>query len=326
MINTTMTSDLTPTKIVFLDRKALPCALPEFNFPHELVTYDFSEDHQLISRIKDANIVITNKCRLTREVLKNAPQLKLITLTATGYNNVDLIAATAHGIKVSNVTGYSSAGVAQHALTLILNLLRKTIEYQQAAREGIWQDSPVFCVLGAPLHELNGLTLGIIGNGEIARTLVQYAKIFDIKVILLDRKGATTIRKDYVAFEAGLQQADIISIHCPLTPETTNLIGLNEFKQMKQSSIIINTARGGIINETDLYTALKAGIIAGAGLDVLTEEPPKNGNILLDPSLTNLIITPHIAWMGQSSLKTLAQETVHNIHAFQHAAPRNLVN
>jgi len=286
--------------------------------------YDFTRESEVPNRIRDADIIVTNKVKINKEHLDQVNSLKLICIAATGTNNVDLQAAAAKGIAVVNVTNYATPSVVQHVFCLILSLMTNLPRYQQAVQQNKWQASPFFCLLDYPVAELSGKTLGIIGYGVLGKAVMELGKAFGMNVLVAAHKHAQPA-EGRVAFNQLLEQSDVISIHCPLTEETRNLISSEELALMKQSAIIINTARGGIINEEALADALERGRIGGAGIDVLTEEPPVYGNVLLDLKLPNLIITPHIAWASVESRQRVVNEIALNIAAFFKGENRNRV-
>jgi Lactate dehydrogenase and related dehydrogenases len=259
---------------------------------------------------------------LNRETISQLKNLKLICVSATGTNNVDLEAAKDHGIAVTNVAGYSTPSVVQHTFSLITNLLGNTHRYQADCQQGAWQKSEMFCRLDYSFNDLQGKTLTIIGGGTLGQAVANVAEAFGANVVMSERKGAPC-RDGRTPFDEAIKTADIISVHCPLTEETRNLITLNEFKVMKPSCIIINTARGGIINEADLTSALEQNIIAGAGVDVLTKEPAELSNPLANYKGSNLLLTPHIAWASTESIVRLVKEVSLNIKAFKQGEPRS---
>ena len=253
------------------------------------------------------------------------PHLKLILISATGSNNVDLQAAKQQGIVVCNCQGYGTAAVAQHSLMLMLNLATSFVRYQQAIQEGKWQQSSQFCLLDYPIVELSGKTLGIVGYGELGQAVAHLARAFGMKV-LVAQLPQRPIQEGRIAFSDVLSQVDFLSLHCPLTEETRHLIDESAFKQMKKTAFLINCARGGIVNEQALLNALQNGEIAGAATDVLSVEPPKAGNILLDAHLPNLLITPHSAWGSVDARQRIVQQMVENTQAFLQGQPIRQVN
>jgi glycerate dehydrogenase len=301
-----------------LDLTALKASLPAWRF------YEKTQADQVAERIQAAQIVVSNKVHLTKQTLDQTPQLALICVAATGTNTVDLVAAHGRGIVVSNVRDYATGSVVQHVFTLILNLSTQFLPYHNAVLEGQWQKSEQFCLLDFPIQELAGKTLGIVGYGVLGHAVAQVAEAFGMRILIAEHKGASP-RAGRSSFAEVLQQADIITLHCPLTEETRNLIGREELSVMKPKAFLINAARGGIVDEAALVKALNQGDIAGAGFDVLTEEPPVRGNVLLEARLPNLIVTPHVAWASRESRQRLIDEIVTNIEAFKQGRPRNIV-
>jgi glycerate dehydrogenase len=286
--------------------------------------YDNTYASDIKARIEEAEIVIVNKVNLQRQHIAQARKLKLICVAATGTNNVDLEAAKEASVTVANVTHYATPSVVQHVFCLVLALTRKLNQYQAAIRNGYWQKSEFFCLLDYPITELAGKTLGIIGYGELGKAVANVGNAFGMRVLVADRKGASP-RQGRVSFEQLMSESDVVSLHCPLTPETANLIDEKELALMKVNALLINTARGGIVNETALLNALTSGALGGAGIDVLTEEPPVRGNPLLDAELPNLIVTPHIAWASVEARQRLIDEVAENIAAFRKGESRNVV-
>jgi glycerate dehydrogenase len=299
-----------------LDLQLLASTLPEWSL--------LKNTSDVTREIRSADIVVTNKIRLDRDKLLAAEHLKLVCIAATGTNNIDLVAARESNITVCNVRAYATSSVVEHVFTLILNLARNLQNYRDAVNHGAWQNADGFCLLDYPVRELNGQTLGIIGYGELGKAVATTARAFGMHILVAQRPG-TPPDPDRVPLDRLLSESSIISVHCPLTDSTRNLIDHRELALMRKDAILINTARGGIVNEMALSEALRQGRIAGAGIDVLSEEPPRNGSPLLDPSLPNLIVTPHIAWAGINARQTLINEIAANIHAFLAGSPRNVV-
>ncbi len=300
---------------------------PLHNLPISWTIYPDCLDQQVAERIVDADIVLTNKAVISALAIAQAPRLKLIAVMATGTNQVDLEAATERGIVVSNAIGYGTGSVVQHCWSLILALTTKLESYHQAAVGGRWQQSRFFCSMDFPVRELCGKVLGIVGAGELGLGVAKIAEAFGMQVIYAGLPGrAHNPAIERVAFDAFLARADIISIHCPLTADTRDLIGEAQFALMQSSTLVINSARGGIVNEAALKQALCNGDIAGAATDVLTVEPPVDGNLLLDPSIPNLIVTPHSAWVAQEARQRLIVQLADNIGGYLDGKPRNQVN
>lgn len=310
--------------IVFLDRDTLPTRPLHWAFAHHYVEYGGTKPEEVLSRIRDADIVICNKVLINREIIESAPKLKMIALAATGYNNVDLLAAQQAGVLVCNVRAYGNESVAEHTFMLMLALMRNLPAYQRDVAAGVWQNAPFFCHFGAPVRNLHGKTLTIFGRGNIGKTVANYAQAFGMKVIWGEHKGAKVVREDYTDFETALRCADVVSLHCPLNAQTHHLIGETELKMMKPQAVLINVGRGGLADEQAVLAALKYGQLAGAGFDVLSEEPPKNGNPLLS-RLPNLIVTPHNAWASEESLNRMTEILEQNVVAFVAGKPQNVV-
>ena len=312
-------------KIVVLDADTLPGRVFHFDFPHELAVYGTTDASETAVRVCGAHIVITNKVVISADIIADNPQLELIAVSATGVNNVDIEAAKAAGIAVCNVRAYGNESVAEHAFMLMIALMRNLPAYQRDVAAGLWEKSPVFCHYGAPIRDLNGKTLAVFGRGNIGRTLARYAQAFGMRVVFAEHKHAPAVREGYVSFEDAVQAADVLSLHCPLNAQTENMIGENELQQMKPGAVLINCGRGGLVDENALVAALKYGQIGGAGVDVLTEEPPRGGNPLLKARLPNLIVTPHTAWASREALDRLFDILLANINAFVKGEAQNRV-
>ena len=316
---------MNPLHIVVLDRDTLVNRPFDFDFPHTLSSYGTTEAHETLERIRGADIVITNKVVISAQAFAENPQLKLVAVTATGVNNVDVEAAKQNGTAVCNIRAYGNESVAEHAFMMMITLMRNLPAYQRDVAAGLWENSPFFCHLGAPMRDLNGKTLAIFGRGNIGKTLATYAQAFKMNVVFAEHKNAQSVRDGYVSFDESIRSADVVSLNCPLTPQTANMIGEAELQQMKPGAILINCGRGGLVDEAALVAALKYGQIGGAGFDVLTQEPPRDGNPLLKSRLPNLIVTPHIAWASQEAANRLFDILVDNINRFVAGNPQNLV-
>ena len=316
---------MNPLHIVVLDRDTLVNRPFDFDFPHTLSSYGTTEAHETLERIRGADIVITNKVVISAQAFAENPQLKLVAVTATGVNNVDVEAAKQNGTAVCNIRAYGNESVAEHAFMMMITLMRNLPAYQRDVAAGLWENSPFFCHLGAPMRDLNGKTLAIFGRGNIGKTLATYAQAFKMNVVFAEHKNAQSVRDDYVSFDEAIRSADVVSLNCPLTSQTANMIGEAELQQMKPGAILINCGRGGLVDEAALVAALKYGQIGGAGFDVLTQEPPRDGNPLLKARLPNLIVTPHIAWASQEAANRLFDILLDNINRFVAGNPQNLV-
>lgn len=270
---------------------------------------------ELAGRKTDAWCAITNKVYLGRDFFEARPALRLVCVTATGTNNVDLEAAADHGVAVVNCRGYCTDSLAQHALMLMLALLRSLPQYQADVAAGAWSRSPMFCLLDHPVREIDGLRLGIVGYGEIGQAVHRLANAIGMDVAISERPGRPA-REGRVPFDEILETCDVISLHCPLTPETDNMIDAAALQRMRNDALLINTARGGLVNEQALVTALKEGWIAGAALDVLNTEPPPSDHPLLEAKLNNLIVTPHCAWTSRQARQRVIDQTTENITAW----------
>lgn len=307
---------MSTSEIVFLDRATLPDFPFKFDFPHHITIYSHSNPDEVAGRIAQANIVISNKVRINAEAIKNSPQLKLIAVPATGLDHIDQQAAQQHNVGIRNVRGYGIDTVAEHAMMLILALMRQLPAYQRDVAAGLWQSSPFFCHFGAPIRDLNGKTLGIFGKGGIGQALAARAQAFGMHVLWGEHKNAKDCRNGYTPFTQLIQQADVISLHCPLNEQTRNMIDETELKSMKPQAVLINVGRGGLVAEQALVAALKYGQLGGAGVDVLSEEPPVHGNPLLSARLPNLIITPHMAWGSEEAIQRICTMLENNINTF----------
>lgn len=316
---------MNPLHIVVLDRDTLVTRPFDFDFPHTLSSYGTTEAHETLERIRGADIVITNKVVISAQAFAENPQLKLVAVTATGVNNVDVEAAKQNGTAVCNIRAYGNESVAEHAFMMMITLMRNLPAYQRDVAAGLWENSPFFCHLGAPMRDLNGKTLAIFGRGNIGKTLATYAQAFKMNVVFAEHKNAQSVRDGYVSFDEAIRSADVVSLNCPLTPQTANMIGEAELQQMKPGAILINCGRGGLVDEAALVAALKYGQTGGAGFDVLTQEPPRDGNPLLKARLPNLIVTPHIAWASQEAANRLFDILLDNINRFVAGNPQNLV-
>lgn len=273
---------------------------------------------EAIERMQGADVVVINKVKMTREIMSACPDLKLIVAGATGVDNIDIAAAEELGIPVSNVRGYSTESVAQVAMSLILALSNRLMEYHKLVQDGAWQRTTGFNLLDYDWHELQGKTLGIIGYGDIGKAVERIAKAFGMDVMIADRKGADELRAGRTDFEAVIAAVDILTIHCPKTAETDGLLGAAELSAMKDTALLINVSRGGIVDEQALIDALKSGVIAGAGLDVVSNEPPREGNPLLDDGeLPNLIVTPHCAWASVEARLRMFEQIAEIITQFK---------
>ncbi|HEU4934761.1 MAG TPA: D-2-hydroxyacid dehydrogenase [Pyrinomonadaceae bacterium] len=311
--------------IVFLERNTFNVPFRKPSFEHEWTEFGETSPDQVVERLASATIAICNKVQIRGDALAQLPKLKLIAVAATGVDNVDLAYCRTHNIAVCNTRGYAVNSLPEHALMLMLALRRNLIAYRADVKAGRWHEARQFCLLDHSIGDLKGTTLGIVGFGTLGRSMAQLGRAIGMEVIVAERKNAAVVRADRVSFADVLRLSDVISLHCPLTEETKNLIGADELQQMKPSAILINTARGGLIDDHALLAALQSGRLMGAGIDVLRNEPPREGNPLLEVDLPNLIVTPHNAWASRQAMQTLADQLIDNVEAFVRGAPRNLV-
>lgn len=306
--------------IVFLDSTAIPKHIPILrpSFTHTWTEYEHTSSAETIERAKDADIVITSKVIFDRETLKQLPKLKLIAITATGTNNVDLAAAEEMGIAVRNVTGYSSTTVPEHVMGLIFALKHSLAGWLRDQTEAKWVESKQFCYFDYPITDVRGSTLGVFGKGCLGTEVGRLANAVGMKVLYAEHKDATVCREGYTPFEEVLKQADIVTLHCPLTETTKNLMNAETLSKMKKGAFLINTGRGPLVDELALVDALKTGHLGGAALDVMVKEPPEKDNplILAAKTMPNLIITPHIAWASDSAVTKLVGKVMQNIEEF----------
>lgn len=311
--------------IVFLDRSTLQAKVRRPAFEHAWQEYATTSPEQTVERLRDATIVLTNKAPLRGDVLAQLPKLKMIAVAATGYDVIDVPACRERGIAVANIRNYAVHTVPEHAFALILALRRSLLEYRADVERGRWQEVDQFCFFDHPIRDLHGSTIGIFGEGVLGQGTAAIARAFGMRVLFADHAPPKMPNVEFTPVEQVLAESDVISLHCPLTPESRNLFGLAQFRQMKRSAILINTARGGLVDEQALVTALKEGLIAGAGFDVLTKEPPKEGNPLLDLRLPNFILTPHVAWASDGAMQFLADQLIDNVELFIKGTPQHLV-
>ena len=316
-------------KAVFLDYESLDKNDLDFSALEaafdELTLFSSTDPAQVLERVQHADVIISNKVVIDAATIQQCPNLKLILISATGTNNIDLIQARAQGIVVCNCQGYGTSAVAQHTLALMLALATSLLKYDRAVKQGEWNKASQFCLLDFPIIELEGKTLGILGYGELGQAVAKLAEVFGMKVLVgsLPNRPSDASR---IPFADLLPQVDFLSLHCPLTEDTRDLIDAQAFNAMKPTAFLINCARGGIVNEQALADALRQGKIAGAATDVLTVEPPKNGNVLLADDIPNLIITPHSAWGSVDARQRIVQQMLDNVEAFKAGQPIRQVN
>lgn len=312
-------------RIVFLDRDSIQADMRRPGFPHEWRDFPATVAAQVNERLNGATIAISNKVPLMAVSLTTLKSLKMIAVCATGTNNVDLDYCRAHGIVVSNIRNYAMHTVPEHVFAMVLALRRNLAGYREDVNNGLWQKADQFCLFTRPILDLHGGTLGVVGHGTLGQATAKLGEAFGMRVLFAEHKGAAQTRPGYTSFDAVLAESDVITLHCPLTPATHHLIGAPEFRKMRRHALLINTARGGLVDEAALVQALQDGVIGGAGFDVLTTEPPRAGNPLLDLRLPNFILTPHVAWASRNAMQIMADQLIDNIEAFIRGAPRNRV-
>ncbi|MER1968214.1 D-2-hydroxyacid dehydrogenase [Castellaniella sp. GW247-6E4] len=317
-----------PLRIVFLDRDSLP-ADADFqgpSVPHELVLYPRTAPEQVLERIRDADVVVVNKVPIGAESLRHATRLRLIALIATGSDNIDLDTCERRGIVVSNVRDYAVHSVPEHTMALMLALRRNLIAYRQSVIDGRWQTASSFCYLDYPIRDLARSTLGIIGRGALGEAVAELARAFGMKVQFAARKEVDAPAEDYTSFSHVLRSSDVISLHCPLNAQTRGMIGEAEFALMERRPLLINTARGGLVDEPALVRAMREGRLSGAAFDVASQEPPGLAHPLMAlVGMPNFILTPHVAWASDEAIAALIQQVRDNIEAFCRDEPRNMV-
>jgi glycerate dehydrogenase len=311
-------------KAVFLDRGTFPTYI---NIPppegiESWVEYEISEPKETLKRCQKAQIILTNKVVLDRHIIEQLPDLELICVTATGMNNIDLEACKDQNVQVVNATDYGTQSVAEHVIMLMLSLSRNLPTYLKANEQKTWSKSPFFCDLQAPVNNLNSMTLTIVGNGTLGRAVSSLASAFGMRIVLAERPESSEIRPGYTEFTKAIRQADVVSLHCPLTQETQHLFKESTFKLMKPSALLINAGRGPLVNEADLLRALESGVIAGAALDVTQSEPPSTDDVIWKlAALPNVIVTPHIAWAADEAMQTLINQILAKIENFLREKP-----
>jgi len=312
-------------KIVFLDRASLGANVRRPSFAHTWHDHERTLPHELGERLADATIVVTNKVALRADALNATPSLKMIAVAATGTDIVDVAACRQRNVVVSNIRNYATASLPEHVFALMLALRRNLFAYRDDVERGLWQDAPQFCLLTHAIHDLAGSTLGVVGLGALGQSVAKLGLAFGMRVLGFDPKAPPGPGVEAASVAQILQQSDVVTLHAPLTAETRHMIGAAELAQMKRTALLINTSRGGLVDEHALSRALLAGAIGGAGFDVLTSEPPRDDNPLLALRLSNFILTPHVAWASAEAMQALADQLVDNIEAFVAGAPRNVV-
>jgi glycerate dehydrogenase len=321
-------NDRTIRRIIFLDRETLPdeIILKSFAFPNDLTVYQRTLPGEVAGRIAEADIVITNKVPVSGQALQSAPRVKLIAVAATGTDIIDIEACRKRGIVVSNIRNYAINTVPEHTFALILTLRRSILSYRDSVLKGRWQEAGQFCFFDHPIRDLAGSTLGVVGDGVLGKAVADLGKAFGMRVLFSDYKGTTGMGPLYTPFEQVLRQSDVITLHTPLIPTTRNMIGAAEFAVMERRPLLINAARGGLVDEDALAEALREGRLAGAGFDVATIEPPPKDHVLMRLlEMPNFILTPHVAWASREAIQSLADQLVDNVDAFVVGKPKNIV-
>jgi glycerate dehydrogenase len=312
-------------RVVFLDRASLKATVRKPKRAGAYVEYDKTSPEEIVPRLAGADVAILNKVPMRAATLEQLPDLKMIAVAATGYDVVDVAYCKSHGIAVANIRNYAVHTVPEHAFMLILALRRSLLAYREDVQNGVWNKSDQFCFFTHPIGDLHGATLGIIGEGAIGQGTAAVGRAFGMNVLFADHPPPKMEGVTFTPHDQVIAQSDVISLHCPLMPSTRNLIDLAAFRKMKRTAILINTARGGLVDESALIQALDEGLIAGAGFDVLTVEPPTNGHPLLDVRRPNFILTPHIAWASDGAMQFLADQLIDNIDAWAAGKPQHLV-
>jgi glycerate dehydrogenase len=312
-------------RAVFLDRASLKAKVRKPVGVTDYVEYEKTAVGEIASRLDGATVAITNKVPMRADTLAQLPNLKMIAVAATGYDVVDVPYCKEHGIAVANIRNYAVHTVPEHAFAMILALRRNLLAYRHDVENGVWNRSEQFCFFTHPIGDLHGATLGIIGEGAIGQATAAIGRAFGMRVLFADHAPPKMDGVTFTAHETVLAESDVISLHCPLMPSTRNLIDLAAFRKMKRNALLINTARGGLVDEAALIQALDQGLIAGAGFDVLTVEPPRDGHPLLDIRRSNFILTPHVAWASDGAMQFLADQLIDNIDRWAAGNPQNLV-
>ncbi len=311
--------------VVFLDRASLKAQVRKPAQAERYVEHQATAAEEVAQRLAGATVAITNKVPLRADTLAQLPQLKMIAVAATGYDVIDVPYCREHGIAVANIRNYAVHTVPEHAFALILALRRNLLAYRADVEAGVWQRSEQFCFFTHSIVDLHGSTLGIVGEGAIGQGTAAIARGFGMKVLFADHEPPKMDGVAFTPIEQVIAESDVLSLHCPLTPATRHLIGRDELQRMKRSALLINTSRGGLVDEAALIEALDQGWIAGAGFDVLTTEPPRNGHALLDVRRPNFILTPHVAWASDGAMQFLADQLIDNIDAWAAGRPQHLV-
>ena len=316
-------------RIVFLDRATIApqISLRRPSFEHQWVEHAQTAADEVAARLDGASIAITNKVPITAATLERLPALRLVAVAATGTDCVDKAACQARGVALVNIRSYAVNTVPEHTFALILALRRSLVAYRQSVLDGRWQASGQFCFFDHPIRDLAGARLGIIGEGVLGQRVAALARAFGMVPLFAAHKGKTGLGPLYTPWQEMLETSDVITLHSPLTKETRGMIAMAEFEAMKRKPLIVNTARGGLVDEVDLVRALDAGLISGAGFDVVDGEPPSRDNPLMRAAARhNVILTPHVAWASDEAQQALADQLMDNIENFIAGQPMNLVH
>ncbi|MDC8758165.1 D-2-hydroxyacid dehydrogenase [Janthinobacterium fluminis] len=315
----------TPHDIVFLDRDSVIATLRPPRCPHTWRDYPGTAAADVVARLAGASIAISNKVPLRAAELAQLPALRMIAVAATGTDAIDLAACRSRGIVVSNVRDYAVASVPEHCMALMLALRRKLLDYRADVEAGLWQRSARFCLLNHPIRDLHGSRLGLLGYGALGKSVAKLGRAFGMEVVAHTRSPLADPDVTAVSWDELLATSDVLSLHAPLNAQTRHIIGAAELARMRPSALLINTARGGLVDEAALAAALTNGVIGGAGFDVLAQEPPPADNVLLNLRLPNFILTPHTAWASGQAMQALADQLIDNVEAFAAGRPRNVV-
>ena len=312
-------------RVVFLDRNSVKANVRRPQCAESYVEHDKTDPADVVDRLREATVAIVNKVAMLEPTLAQLPKLKLIAMAATGYDCIDVDSCRRRSIAVANIRNYAVHTVPEHAFMMLLALRRNLLAYRHDVEHGAWQKSEQFCFLTHPIGDLYGSTIGIVGEGAIGQGTAAIARGFGMTVLFADHEPPKSPGVEFTPFDEMLEQADVISLHLPSTPATRNLIGLPQLRCMKRNAILLNTARGGLVDERALVQALEEGLIAGAGFDVLTIEPPREGNPLLALRRHDFILTPHVAWASDGAMQFLADQMIDNIDLWAEGRPRHLV-
>jgi len=313
-------------RVVFLDRDSLKAKVRKPSCASDYVEHAKTVGAEdTVAKLKGATVALTNKVPLRAEVLSQLPDLKMIAVAATGYDVIDVPYCKEHGIAVANIRNYAVHTVPEHAFAMILCLRRNLLAYREDVQAGVWEKSDQFCFFTHDIGDLHGSTLGIIGEGALGQGTAAIARAFGMRVLFADHAPPKAPGVEFTPMDEVLAQSDVISIHCPLTPATRNVIGIEQFRKMKRNAILINTARGGLVDEHALIQALDEKLIAAAGFDVLTVEPPRDGHPLLNLRRPNFLLTPHVAWASDGAMQFLADQLIDNVELWDKGTPQHLV-